>query len=54
VRLTPHRANRATVTSLGRESSAFTTSPLADDRGPRRVDTDVDVRLLVGDLLAKL
>jgi hypothetical protein len=42
------------VTALGSESSTFTTSPAADDRGPRRVYTDVDVRLIVGDLLAKL
>ena len=42
------------VTALGSGSSAFTTSSPSDDRGPRRVYTDVDVRLLVGDLLAKL
>jgi hypothetical protein len=42
------------VTALGSESSAFTTSPPADGRGPRRIYTDVDVRLIVGDLLAKL
>ena len=42
------------VTALGSGSSAFTTSSPSDDRGPHRVYTGVDVRLLVGDLLAKL
>jgi hypothetical protein len=42
------------VTALGSESSAYTTSPATPDRGARRVYTDVDFRLIVGDMLAKL
>ena len=42
------------VTALGDESSTFTTAPASTGRGPRRVYTDVDVRLLVADLLARL
>jgi hypothetical protein len=42
------------VTALGSETSAFTTSPATEDRGPRRIYTDVDVRLMIADLLAKL
>ena len=42
------------VTALGSESSTFTDSPATPHRGARRIYTDVDVRLLVGDLLAKL
>lgn len=42
------------VTALGDESSPFTPSPAAGDRGARRVYTDVDFRLIVGDLLARV
>jgi hypothetical protein len=42
------------VTALGDESSTFTTRPASADRGARRVYTDIDFRLLVGDLLARL
>jgi purine nucleosidase len=42
------------VTALGDESSSATSTPASAARGARRVYTDVDVRLLVGDLLAKL
>ena len=42
------------VTALGDGSSTFTTPPASTDQGARRVYTDVDVRLIVGDLLAKL
>jgi hypothetical protein len=42
------------VTALGDESSSFTTTPASADRGARRVYTDVDFRLIVGDLLARL
>jgi purine nucleosidase len=42
------------VTALGDESSTFTTTPAGADRGPRRVYTDIDFRLIVGDLLARL
>ena len=42
------------VTALSDESSSFTSTPPGPDRGPRRVYTDVDFRLLVGDLLARL
>jgi len=42
------------VTALGDESSTFTNMSAAPDRGPRRVYTDVDFRLIVGDMLAKL
>jgi purine nucleosidase len=41
------------VTALSDESSAYTTAP-GHGPGERRVYTDVDVRLLVGDLLARL
>ena len=42
------------VTALTDESSSFTLTPPSSDRGPRRIYTDVDFRLLVGDMLAKL
>ncbi len=42
------------VTALDDESSTATTTPATADRGPRRVYTAVDVRLLVGDMLARL
>ena len=42
------------VTALGDESSSFTVTAAGAGRGTRRVYTDVDVRLIVGDLLAKL
>jgi inosine-uridine nucleoside N-ribohydrolase len=42
------------VTALGNESSTFSTTPASADRGARRVFTDVDFRLIVGDLLARL
>jgi hypothetical protein len=42
------------VTALTDESSTFDEVPAADGRGVRRVYTDVDVRLLMGDLLARL
>jgi len=42
------------VTALGDESSTFGTTPASADRGPRRVYTDVDFRLIAGDLLARL
>jgi hypothetical protein len=42
------------VTALGDESSTFTPTPATADRGARRVYTDVDFRLIVGDLLARL
>lgn len=42
------------VTALSDESSTVTTTPASADRGERRVYTDIDFRLVVGDLLAKL
>jgi hypothetical protein len=42
------------VTALGDESSTFTTTPASADHGPRRTYTDIDFRLLVADLLARL
>jgi purine nucleosidase len=42
------------VTALGDESSTFTTTPAGPDGGARRVYTDVDFRLIGGDLLARL
>ena len=42
------------VTALGDESSTCTTTPSSATQGARRVYTDVDVRLLVADLLARL
>ena len=42
------------VTALDDESSTYTSTPGATATGERRVYTDVDVRLLVGDLLARL
>jgi hypothetical protein len=42
------------VTALTDESSAFEETAAAPGRGARRVYTDVDFRLLVGDLLARL
>jgi len=42
------------VTALGDESSAFTWTPASAKQRARRVYTDVDFRLVVGDLLAKL
>lgn len=42
------------VTALGLESSTCQVTPAQDGRAERRVYTDVDVRLIVGDLLAKL
>jgi len=42
------------VTALGDESSTFTATPADSDHGVRRVYTDVDFRLLAGDLLARL
>jgi purine nucleosidase len=42
------------VTALGDESSTFTATPAGGDIGARRVYTDVDFRLLAGDLLARL
>jgi purine nucleosidase len=42
------------VTALDDASSAWTTSPAEPGRAARRVYTDVDVRLLVADLLARL
>ena len=42
------------VTALTDESSSFTTTPPSAAGGARRVYTDVDFRLVVGDLLAKL
>ena len=42
------------VTALGDESSTCTTTPASPGRGARRVYTDVDVRLLVADMLARL
>jgi purine nucleosidase len=42
------------VTALTDESSTFTTTPAGVDRGELRVYTDIDFRLIVGDLLAKL
>lgn len=41
------------VTALTDESSRFTATPAGPGRGPRRVYTDVDVRLLVADMLAR-
>ena len=42
------------VTALGDESSTCTKTLASADRGPRRIYTDVDFRLLVADLLARL
>ena len=42
------------VTALGDESSSYTETAAAPAGGVRRVYTDVDVRLLLGDMLAKL
>jgi purine nucleosidase len=42
------------VTALTDESSTYTETPGADGRAARRVYTDVDFRLLMGDLLARL
>lgn len=42
------------VTALTDASSTFTTTFTTDGAGARRMYTDVDVRLLVGDLLARL
>ena len=42
------------VTALGDESSTFTVTPATATSAAQRVYTDVDVRLLVGDLLARL
>nr|WP_246325009.1 nucleoside hydrolase [Petropleomorpha daqingensis] len=42
------------VTALTDESSTYTETPAADGRGLRRVYTDLDFRLLMGDLLARL
>ena len=42
------------VTALGDESSTVTATPATATSGARRIYTDVDVRLLVGDLLARL
>jgi purine nucleosidase len=42
------------VTALTDESSVFTSTAASGDRGARRVYTDVDFRLIVGDLLARL
>ncbi|RZU32058.1 nucleoside hydrolase [Blastococcus saxobsidens] len=42
------------VTALGDESSTYTATPAGDGHGARRVYTDVDVRLLVADLYARL
>jgi purine nucleosidase len=42
------------VTALGNESSSFTATPATAGQGPRRSYTDVDFRLIVGDLLARL
>jgi purine nucleosidase len=42
------------VTALDDASSAWTPSPAGPGRAARRVYTDVDVRLLVADLLARL
>ncbi len=42
------------VTALDDESSSAITTPATTDRGPRRVYTSVDVRLVVGDMLARL
>jgi purine nucleosidase len=42
------------VTALTDESSTWTETPATDGRGLRRVYTDVDFRLLMGDLLARL
>lgn len=41
------------VTALTDESSTYTETPAADGRGARRIYTDVDFRLLVGDMLAR-
>ena len=41
------------VTALADESGRFTATPAGPGRGPRRVYTDVDVRLLVADMLAR-
>jgi hypothetical protein len=42
------------VTALTDESSTFTETPVQDGRGARRVYTDVDFRLVVGDMHARL
>lgn len=42
------------VTALTDESSTFTETPAGPGRGLRRTYTDVDFRLLMGDLLARL
>jgi purine nucleosidase len=42
------------VTALTDESSRFTETPAEPGRGLRRIYTDVDFRLLMGDLLARL
>jgi purine nucleosidase len=42
------------VTALTDESSTYTENPASAGRGLRRVYTDVDFRLLMGDLLARL
>jgi purine nucleosidase len=42
------------VTALSDESSAYTTTASGPGLGERRVYTDVDFRLVVGDMLAKL
>jgi purine nucleosidase len=42
------------VTALTDESSTYTETPASAGRGLRRVYTDVDFRLLMGDLLARL
>ena len=42
------------VTALTDESSTYSITPAEPGRGPLRVYTDIDFRLLVGDLLAKL
>jgi hypothetical protein len=42
------------VTALTDESSTYTETPASPGRGLRRIYTDVDFRLLMGDLLARL
>lgn len=42
------------VTALTDESSRYTETPAEPGRGVRRIYTDVDFRLLMGDLLARL
>jgi hypothetical protein len=42
------------VTALSDESSAYTTTATGPGHGERRLYTDVDFRLVVGDMLAKL